>query len=129
MNIGSTIIITFLSLITGLVMGWYTHYHTIKLKNRQQKEEHYQKFIAALINLKRNTDDDAINYSICRNTMLTFASVDVVIKLQEYENSGMGKDLVIHDSYLTSLIQAIRKDLNVSSKGLPVLIFKYFNGW
>ena len=45
-------------------------------------------------------------------------------KLLEFEDKGVGKTTDLHNKYLTELLKAIRKDLKLGYKSLPILCLK-----
>ena len=64
------------------------------------------------------------NYVFARDKLLLIAKENVIIKLLAYENEGVGKHSDLHDKYLTELLKAIRKDLKLTNKALPILYLK-----
>ena len=44
--------------------------------------------------------------------------------LLEFEDKGVGKTTDLHNKYLTELLKAIRKDLKLGYKSLPILCLK-----
>jgi hypothetical protein len=125
------VLIALIGVVSGGAMGWLSHQFFVSQKNRQLKENYYQKFLLALHRKMRNNDEDAIEYAESRNTMFIIASSNVVEKLQEYEEKGMGrKTNETHDKYLTELIKAIRKDLKIKNKSFPQTIgFLFLKEW
>lgn len=96
--------------------------NNIDLQLRKLVEDHYTAYIDALQALASyNGKQEIKDYTSTRNKLLLIASDDVVISLLEYEKYGVGKSSEEHDKYLTSLYKAMRKDLNIKSKNLPIL--------
>ena len=59
-----------------------------------------------------------------RDKLLLIANEKVIIKLLEFEDKGVGKTTDLHNKYLTELLKAIRKDLRLGYKSLPILCLK-----
>ena len=64
------------------------------------------------------------NYVYMRDKLLLIANEKVIIKLLEFEDKGVGKTTDLHNKYLTELLKAIRKDLKLGYKSLPILCLK-----
>ena len=72
-----------------------------------------------------NNDKDALkNYVYMRDKLLLIANEKVIIKLLDFEDKGVGKTTDLHNKYLTELLKAIRKDLKLGYKSLPILCLK-----
>ena len=59
-----------------------------------------------------------------RDKLLLIANEKVIIKLLEFEDKGVGKTTDLRNKYLTELLKAIRKDLKLGYKSLPILCLK-----
>ena len=68
-----------------------------------------------------NYKDALKNYVYMRDKLLLIANEKVIIKLLEFEDKGVGKTTDLHNKYLTELLKAIRKDLKLGYKSLPIL--------
>lgn len=93
----------------------------IVLKNRALKESYYTRYIGALHNLASdNKSSQALaDYTKVRNEILIIANEQVVNALLVYEEKAVGKTCDRHDEYLTTLIEAIRRDLGLKDKNFP----------
>lgn len=109
-----------LSAITVSVIGaLLTQKNSIVLEYRKLKEAHYVQYIEALHTLaadNRNTS----HYTFARDKLLIVANENVIKKMLSYENNLKNN----HDYYLTELIKAIRKDLNIKDKNFPPIFLK-----
>jgi hypothetical protein len=96
--------------------------NSIILQTRKLKEEHYVCFLESLHNLA--SDNSKVEYlqkyTFARDKLLLIANEQVIDKLFEYENNLNNE----HDKYLTELIKAIRKDLKLGNRNLPILFLK-----
>lgn len=111
------------AVIVALLGAILANKNSIILQTRKLKEEHYLLFIEALHNLA--TDNKNLNkYVFARDKLLLIASEDVIIELFKFENEAIGKSSKIHDEYLTNLLKAIRKDLKLKNKNIPILNLK-----
>ena len=95
----------------------------IVLKNRALKESYYIRYMGVLHDLaSKNTSSQRLtNYTKARDELLIIASEQVITALLLYEEKAFGKSCDRHDEYLTTLIKAIRKDLNLKDKNFPTI--------
>ncbi|EHP49327.1 hypothetical protein [Odoribacter laneus] len=126
MELYISIIGALVAVIVSILGAILANRNTIILQTRKLKEEHYIAYIEALHNLAaNNTDKNTMkNYVFARDKLLLIAKENVIIKLLAYENEGVGKHSDLHDKYLTELLKAIRKDLKLTNKALPILYLK-----
>lgn len=125
----------FISIIGALVAisvsilgAFLANKNSITLQTRKLKEDHYIQYMEALQYLAANNSGktELAHYTTARNKLFLIASEDVIIKLLKYEEKGVGKDIDVslHDKYLTALYKAIRDDLDLKNKDLPLLRLK-----
>ena len=58
------------------------------------------------------------------STIESDSAYTILNKLLEFEDKGVGKTTDLHNKYLTELLKAIRKDLKLGYKSLPILCLK-----
>ena len=115
MELYISIIGAIVAIIVSVLGAILANKNTIILQTRKLKEEHYIAYI----------DKDALkNYVYMRDKLLLIANEKVIIKLLEFEDKGVGKTTDLHNKYLTELLKAIRKDLKLGYKSLPILCLK-----
>ena len=122
-----SIIGAIVAIIVSVLGAILANKNTIILQTRKLKEEHYIAYIEALHNYAASdiNDKDALkNYVYMRDKLLLIANEKVIIKLLEFEDKGVGKTTDLHNKYLTELLKAIRKDLKLGYKSLPILCLK-----
>lgn len=126
MSILISIIGTLVAILVSIISAILANRNNIILQTRKLKEEHYIAYIEALHNLAANNNNaKAIHeYTNKRDKLLLIANEDVIIKLFQYKNNTIGKDSEKHDKYLTELYKAIRRDLKLKSKRLPIINLK-----
>ena len=129
MELYISIIGAIVAIIVSVLGAILANKNTIILQTRKLKEEHYIAYIEALHNYAASdiNDKDALkNYVYMRDKLLLIANEKVIIKLLEFEDviiSAASKGLP-HNKYLTELLKAIRKDLKLGYKSLPILCLK-----
>ena len=101
MELYISIIGAIVAIIVSVLGAILANKNTIILQTRKLKEEHY-----------------------IRDKLLLIANEKVIIKLLEFEDKGVGKTTDLHNKYLTELLKAIRKDLKLGYKSLPILCLK-----
>ena len=109
MELYISIIGAIVAIIVSVLGAILANKNTIILQTRKLKEEHYIAYIEALHNYAK---------------LLLIANEKVIIKLLEFEDKGVGKTTDLHNKYLTELLKAIRKDLKLGYKSLPILCLK-----
>ena len=127
MELYISIIGAIVAIIVSVLGAILANKNTIILQTRKLKEEHYIAYIEALHNYAASdiNDKDALkNYVYMRDKLLLIANENVIIKLLEFEDKGVGKTTDLHNKYLTELLKAIRKDLKLGYKSLPILCLK-----
>ena len=110
----------------SLIGALLTNRNSIILQTRKLKEDHYVAYLEALHHLAaQNSNRDATDkYVLARDKLFLIASENVIRKMLDYENEGVGKPSDKHDLFLTELIKAIRIDLKINDKNLPQLNLK-----
>ena len=126
MELTISIIGASVAVLVSLIGAWLTNYNMIRLQTRKLKEQYYLDFVAAVHDLCSDNKDRSLiaNYVKARDILITVASVKVVRKIFDYEKFGVGVPSDIHDKYLTEMMKAIRKDLRVGNRKLPMIFFK-----
>ena len=116
MELYISIIGAIVAIIVSVLGAILANKNTIILQTRKLKEEHYIAYIEALHNYAASdiNDKDALkNYVYMRDKLLLIAN-----------EKGVGKTTDLHNKYLTELLKAIRKDLKLGYKSLPILCLK-----
>ncbi len=105
----------------AIVGAIFTNRNNIRLQKRKLKEEHYIAYVSALHNLATsNKNEDLKNvYTHSRDELMLIANVDVINKLLEYERAFQNERS--QEEAFTNLIKAIRNDLDLKNKDLPLL--------
>ncbi len=126
MEITISIIGALVAISVSIVGAVLSYRNSISLHTRKLKESHYIHYIQQLHNLcAYNSDVEVVRkYVEARDVLFAVASAKVVRSIIEFEEFAAGKHSDFHDEYITKTIKAIREDLNVSNKGLPLLYFK-----
>lgn len=113
------------AILVAIIGAVFANRNMLILQTRKLKEEQYIAYIEALHNLISNNNDEAIKqYVFMRDKLFLMASEKVIKELLQFEHNGVGKSQDIHDKYLTNLIKAIRADLKLKNRQLPLLYFK-----
>ena len=123
MDISISIIGALTAILVSLIGAFLANRNSIVLQGRKLKEEHYIGYIESLHNLAsdNNKPEFIKKYTFARDKMFIIADEKVIMKMFEYEkNVGTEK----HDYYLTELIKAIRQDLKINNKNLPLIHLK-----
>jgi len=112
----------FVAILVAIASAWLAHKNNLSFQNKKLKGEHYMEFVRALHLLASDNKNSAfmMGYTSTRDNMLLLASEDVISKLFEYEDS-IKSHPEEHDEYLTKLFIAMRRDIGLSSKALPVI--------
>ncbi|MBV7269014.1 hypothetical protein [Winogradskyella luteola] len=102
--------------------------NSLILQIRKLKEEHYTSFVESLHNHTANDNEESLTrFVLARDKMFLIASENVIKKMLDYEDNGVGKSLEAHNFYLTELIKSIRADLKLKDKNFPIISFKKAN--
>lgn len=98
-----------------------TNGNNIKLQKRKLKEEHYIAYISALHNLATApTNNEFLSkYTYYKDELMLIANEDVIKRLLEYEYDFQHGGP--QEKSYTNLIKAIRHDLALKNKDLPIL--------
>jgi hypothetical protein len=126
----TAILISILGAVTSIAVAfigaWLANRNSIVLQIRKLKENHYIAYIEALHNLASENSNKAYGqrYVFARDKLFLIAGEDVIKKMLLYENHAVGKESAVHDQYLTELIKAIRKDLNLADKNFPNIFLR-----
>ena len=95
------------------------------LQLRKLKEQHYICYIESLHNFAATgSSEDAVKFVYSRDKLFIVASEEVVRRILEFEEKGVGQESEIHDKYLTEVIKAIRMDLKLKDENFPTISFK-----
>lgn len=116
------------AIIVSVVGAILANRNSIILQTRKLKESHYINYVSSLHNLCAYNDNKEIiaEYVKARDILFTVATTEVISRIIEFEHHVDGcKANNNHDKHLTLIIEAIRKDLNLSNKNLPLLYFKH----
>ena len=119
-----------ISAITVSFIGaWLANKNSIILQTKKLKEEHYVPYIEALHHLAGDNHNNSATekYVFARDKLFLIASEEVIKKMILYEEEAVGKENELHDTYLTELIKAIRKDLKLVDKNFPKIYLKKAN--
>jgi len=123
------ILVAIITAAAGLLASALTFFLT-KAKEREaiwrtQKLEHYKAFMVALNAIVGPPApvDDRVRFANAANNLFLIGSEDVLVALRAFldvtSDSRTPSDLDRHDSLLTALIIAIRKDVGVKGASLP----------
>ncbi|MEA4853502.1 MAG: hypothetical protein VB082_04390 [Christensenella sp.] len=109
--------------VTGAILA---NRNSNMLQLRKLKEDHYISYIEALHNLATDNHNKELTskYTYYRDKLLIVGSETVVKCILLYENEAVGKANELHDKYLTDIVKAIRKDLNIKDKDYPNIYLK-----
>ncbi len=116
------------AILVSIVGAYFAYQNSIILQTRKLKESHYINYVSSLHDLCAYNDNKEVlaEYVKVRDVLLTVATTEVISRIIEFEHyvdECNAKDR--HDKYLTLVIKAIRKDLKLSNKNLPLLYFKH----
>lgn len=100
-----------------------TNSNNIRLQKRKLKEEHYIAYVSALHNFATSNQNEHFKnvYTHSRDELMLFANVDVINKLLEYERAFQNEGPGPQSEAYTNLLKAIRNDLDLQNKDLPLL--------
>jgi hypothetical protein len=121
------VLISIIGALTAITVSFigaaFANRNSIVLQGRKLKEDHYIGYIEALHNLAsdNNNVDFTKKYTFARDKMFIIADEKVIIKMIGYEKNVRTEQ---HDYYLTELIKAIRQDLKIKNKNLPLIHLK-----
>lgn len=120
MGISISIIGALTAIVVSIIGAVLANRNSIVLQGRKLKEDHYIAYIEALHNLasENKSLDFTKKYTFARDKMFIIADEKVIVSMIEYEKH-VGTEQ--HDYYLTQLIKAIRKDLKIKDRNLPLL--------
>ncbi len=126
MEIAISVLGAMTAIIVAVIGAILSNKNSNTLQLRKLKEEHYMQYFEALHSLaSQNSSRDAMaKYTYCRDKMLIVGSEEMVRSVLKYENEGVGKAKELHDKYLTDIVKAIRKDLNIKDKNYPDINLK-----
>lgn len=126
MNIYISLLGAISAIFVSIIGAWLANRNSITLQTRKLKEEHYIGYIEALHNLAADNEkvESVKGYVFARDKLFLIASERVIKKMLEYEENAVGKESILHDTYLTELIKAIRNDLKIKDKEFPKIYLK-----
>lgn len=128
MELTISIIGAVVAIIVSVVGAYLANRNSIILQTRKLKESHYINYVSSLHNLCAYNDNKEVvaEYVKARDVLFTVATTEVISRIIEFEHYVDGcKTNDNHDKHLTLVIEAIRKDLKLSNKNLPLLYFKH----
>lgn len=117
MEVIIAIIGTATTVITVTLTNFFAKRNQLRLEERKLKEEYYVAFIKAVSDsvVSEHSEISRDNLADCQNKLLLVSSSDVVKALMNFNNyikpPCENFSAEHHDSLLTDLIKAIRKDL------------------